>query len=76
MTIHQDARVYATLLDAGQRVDHALDENRYAWLQVARGTIKLNEVELKQGDGAAADHESRLRIIAHDDAEVLLFDLA
>jgi redox-sensitive bicupin YhaK (pirin superfamily) len=76
VTIHQDAQVYATVLDAGQTAVHALDEHRSAWLQVARGTIRLNEVELKQGDGAAIRSESELKIAAHDQAEVLLFDLA
>jgi redox-sensitive bicupin YhaK (pirin superfamily) len=76
VTIHQDARIYAAVLEAGQIVVHTLDENRYAWLQVARGTISLNEVELKQGDGVAVSRESELKIAAHDQAEVLLFDLA
>ena len=76
VTIHQDAQVYATVLDAGQTVVHALNEDRYAWLQVARGTIRLNEAELKQGDGAAVRKESELKLNAHDQAEVLLFDLA
>src|SRR2546429_366676 len=70
VTIHQDARVYAVVLDAGQTIAHALKENRYAWLQVARGTIRLNEMELKQGDGAAVSKESELKITAHDQAEV------
>ena len=74
--IHQDAQLYATALDAGKTVVHTLAENRYAWLQVARGTIRLNEIELKQGDGAAVRKESELRITAHDQAELLLFDLA
>jgi quercetin 2,3-dioxygenase len=74
--IHQDAQLYATVLDAGKTVVHTLAENRYAWLQVARGTIRLNEIELKQGDGAAVRKESELRITAHDQAELLLFDLA
>ncbi len=76
VTIHQDARLYATVLDAGKALVHALSEDRYAWLQVARGTIRLNEMELKQGDGAAVRKESELRISAHDQAELLLFDLA
>jgi redox-sensitive bicupin YhaK (pirin superfamily) len=76
VTIHQDAQLFAAVLDAGQTVVHALDEKRSAWLQVARGTIRLNEVELKQGDGAAVRNESELKVVAHDQAEVLLFDLA
>ena len=74
--IHQNAQVYATLLDSGKTVVHRLAEDRYAWLQVARGTIRLNEMELKQGDGAAVRRENELRITAHDQAELLLFDLA
>jgi redox-sensitive bicupin YhaK (pirin superfamily) len=76
VTIHQDARLYATVLDAGKMLVHTLAQDRYAWLQVARGTIHLNEMELKQGDGAAVRKESELRITAHDQAELLLFDLA
>jgi quercetin 2,3-dioxygenase len=76
VTINQDARVYATILEAGQTVVHSLEENRYAWLQVARGTIRLNDEEMKQGDGAAVSKENKLMIFAHDQAELLLFDLA
>lgn len=76
VTIHQDARLFASVLEAGQTVVQPLDEKRYAWLQIARGTIRLNDVELKQGDGAAVRNESELTITAHDQAEILLFDLA
>lgn len=75
-TIHQDAQLYATLLDAGKTLVHGLAENRYAWLQVAHGTVRVNGMEMKQGDGAAVRKESELTITAHDQAELLLFDLA
>ena len=76
VTIHQDARVYAAVLGAGQTISHAVDENRSAWLQVARGTLLCNDLELTQGDGAAIRKENELRLTAHDQTEVLLFDLA
>ena len=76
VTIHQDVRLYAALLDAGQLVTQTIDPSRHAWLQVARGTISVNETELKQGDGAAVSRESELAIAAHDRAELLFFDLA
>lgn len=76
VAIHQDAGVYAALLDSGQSVEHALKPDRYAWIQVARGAVQLNEVELEAGDGAAVSDESRLRISASEPAELLLFDLA
>ena len=76
VTINQDARVYAGILNADQKIDYRLAENRYAWLQIARGTIELNQAELRQGDGAAVSAEGNLSIVAHDQAELLLFDLA
>jgi redox-sensitive bicupin YhaK (pirin superfamily) len=76
VTIQQDARLYAALLDAGASVGHPLGANRYAWLQVARGAVKLNEFDLQPGDGAAVSNESDLKIVAQAAAEILLFDLA
>jgi redox-sensitive bicupin YhaK (pirin superfamily) len=73
--IHQDAKVFASLLDEGKEVAHALADGRSAWLQVAAGSVTLNDVALKQGDGAAASQESSLRITAQEPAEILLFDL-
>jgi hypothetical protein len=76
VTIHQDARLYTSLLKLGQEVKHELSQERYAWLQVARGAVELNGQSLKQGDGAAVSDEDRLLIKGREDAEVLLFDLA
>jgi redox-sensitive bicupin YhaK (pirin superfamily) len=74
--IHQDAKIFASLLDKNQSVVHPLANGRSAWLQVAAGAVALNDVELKQSDGAAIHQESQLRITAREPAEVLLFDLA
>ena len=76
VTIHQDARLYAAILDKDATVEQTLRAGRYAWLQVARGAISLNEMKLNQGDGAAAKNETDLEIIAQEPAEILLFDLA
>ena len=73
--IHQDAKIFASLLDERQEVVHSLENGRSAWLQVAAGSVRLNDVVLKQGDGAAVSQESNLRITAQAPAEVLLFDL-
>jgi redox-sensitive bicupin YhaK (pirin superfamily) len=76
VTIHQDAKLYASLLKPGQEVTHELGEGRYAWLQVAKGAVELNGQSLKQGDGAAVSKEEKLVVQGAQDAEVLLFDLA
>ncbi|XZN92945.1 MAG: pirin family protein [Microcoleus sp.] len=74
--IHQDVDLYAAVLDKDARVSHVLQSNRYAWVQVARGSVLLNGLALEQGDGAAVSDESELVIEATADAEFLLFDLA
>jgi redox-sensitive bicupin YhaK (pirin superfamily) len=74
VTIHQDARVYAAHLN-GNEVTYSLAPDRRAWLQVTRGTAKLNGIMLHAGDGAGIENEPALRLTAEGSAEVLLFDL-
>jgi len=73
--INQDTNLYASLLKSGQIVRHALPANRYAWLQVARGKVQFNGVELEAGDGAAVTAETNLEIQSPANSEILLFDL-
>ena len=74
--VHQDVTLYASILAAGSEVEHAMDERRYAWIQVARGAISVNGEKADQGDGVVVVGESNVRISADKDAELLLFDLA
>lgn len=76
VTIHQDASVYASLLNDGEKAEHMLGENRFAWIQIAKGEVRVNDVVLKQGDGASIKEESALELEANEPAELLLFDLA
>jgi quercetin 2,3-dioxygenase len=74
--IHQDAKLYVSLLAPAQEVHHDLAKGRYAWIQIAKGAIELNGKKLNQGDGAAISDETRLALKGSTNAEVLLFDLA
>jgi quercetin 2,3-dioxygenase len=76
VTIRQDARVYTTLLGKGQTVSHALAPGRHAWVQVARGQVRLGDVVLSAGDGAAISDERSVTLTGDEPSEVLLFDLA
>ena len=74
--IHQDAKIFAALLNTGDHVTHALPHERRAWLQVVRGTVAMNGQELHTGDGAAVEDEPTLTVIAKlDGTEILVFDL-
>ena len=75
ITIHADARVYAGLLDAGERAELAIAKDRGAWVHVARGKVRVNGQELGEGDGAAIEGEP-VRIEGVDGGEVLAFELA
>ncbi len=75
VTIHQDVDFYATLLSPGRAVTHELAAGRGAWVQVARGAVKLNELFLNEGDGAATRTPGLLRLEGIEDCEVLVFDL-
>jgi quercetin 2,3-dioxygenase len=76
VVIHQDVKLYAALLGAGEDVTHALKTGRKSWLQVVRGTVALNSRELGAGDGAAVEGEQALTAVAKSGvAEMLVFDL-
>jgi redox-sensitive bicupin YhaK (pirin superfamily) len=75
LRLHQDAELYATILEHGHSVIHELAEGRHAWVQVARGRVRLNGLPLQEGDGAALSDEPRMEIVADGAAELLVFDL-
>jgi redox-sensitive bicupin YhaK (pirin superfamily) len=74
--VHQNVSLFASILNAGQEVAHTINPLRYAWIQVARGSLDVNGETADQGDGAVVVGESSLKIRAEEDAELLLFDLA
>ena len=74
--IHQDAWVYASVLDGADAVSHALPAGHKAYVHVARGAVELNGQPLAAGDGARISGESELRFGKGQQAELLLFDMA
>ena len=77
VTIHQDAKLSAAVIEKGNTVTYELGNGRYAWLQVARGEVTVNGKPLTQGDGAAIEDEVSIIVVGDaDESEVLLFDLA
>ncbi|HEY2733247.1 MAG TPA: pirin family protein [Polyangiales bacterium] len=76
VTVHQDVKLYATLLEAEQRVQHSVANGRRAFVQVARGSIELNGQRLDAGDAAMISEASTLALLGKESAEALVFDLA
>jgi redox-sensitive bicupin YhaK (pirin superfamily) len=76
VTIHQNAWVYASVLDGEDQVLHALPAGHKAYVHVARGSVEFNGQHLGAGDGAKVDGERELRFEKAQRAELLLFDMA
>jgi redox-sensitive bicupin YhaK (pirin superfamily) len=73
--IHQDASVYAALLDGDERVTHTLAAGRKAYVHVARGSVTVNGQTLGAGDAVKISGEAAVAMENGKGAEVLLFDL-
>lgn len=75
--IHQEADIYAGILEDGDRFEHALADGRGAWIQIVHGEIRLNDdTILHEGDGAGLTDLSSLTLEATEQAEIILFDVA
>ncbi len=74
--IHQQADVYASLLDTGMSVSHKPEAGRGQWIQLASGELMVNGEQMRAGDGIAISGEVEIHIKALDAAEFLLFDMA
>jgi quercetin 2,3-dioxygenase len=73
--LHQDARVYAALVDGDEAIEHALNSGRRAYVHVARGHLVVNGQRLGPGDALRVEGEPAVTLGQGANAEVLLFDL-
>jgi quercetin 2,3-dioxygenase len=73
--LHQDARVYAGLIDGDESAELQLAPGRLIYVHVARGAVDANDVALEAGDALKSSETSRLQLQHGRDAEVLVFDL-
>ncbi len=77
LKINQDVWVFDSILNEGEAVSYDLTEKRYGFVQVVKGSLKLNGETLRASDGAAISAEELLKIKALvDGTEFILFDLA
>lgn len=76
LKINQDTDLYAAIIEDSDERAHDFAPGRAGWLQVARGAVNLNGVELQAGDGAKIENENSIVIKALEASEILLFDLA
>ena len=75
ITIHQDVDLYASILEEGQGVVLNDVADRRIFVQVVSGRIDVNGTQLTGGDGIQIREEAEINIEAHDEAELLLFNM-
>ena len=73
--IHQEAFLYAALLDGADREVHKLQSGRRAYVHVARGKLTVSGQPLEAGDALKAVNAAEIVLEKGERAEVLLFDL-
>jgi redox-sensitive bicupin YhaK (pirin superfamily) len=74
--IHQDANLYATLLDGDETVTFEPATGRRVYVHVVRGKAQVNGQALDAGDAMKLwGGDNKVRIDKARDAEVLVFDL-
>ena len=73
--IHQNASIYASIMQEGDALEHALDEGRTAYVHLIRGSLVVNGTPLKAGDALKLTQETKVTLANAEDAEFLLFDL-
>lgn len=76
VTIHADARVFASIVGRDERVVHPQAADRHAWIHVATGSVVVDGDRLAAGDAMAVSGEGVIEIVGDGEGEVLLFDLA
>ncbi|MDO9151738.1 MAG: pirin family protein [Methylotenera sp.] len=73
--IHQDARVYASILNSTTLLTHSLAAGRTGYVHVIRGQVEVNGIQLTTGDALKIQAEAVIKFTNAVGAELLMFDL-
>lgn len=75
--IYQDVKLFRSILEKGKSVVYQPANLRKIWIQVATGSIKVNDTLLETGDGMGLENEEDILTIlgVSNESEFLLFDM-
>ncbi len=73
--IHQDAKVYATIIQGGDNIEYKIATSRTIYIHIASGHLVVNGMELSAGDALKMTNENLVTMGQTNNAELLLFDL-
>ena len=75
LKIRQNTVLYNSILKKEMSLELKPESNRYFWLQLAKGSLQVNGIEMGAGDGLALWEEGSITIQGAEDSEFILFDL-
>jgi redox-sensitive bicupin YhaK (pirin superfamily) len=73
--IHQNASIYASIMNGGDDIEHMLAQGRSGYVHVIRGRVRVNDQVLNGGDALKLTGEPAIVLTDAQDAELLVFDL-
>lgn len=76
VSIHQDAKIYASIIEPGKEIIKEATPGRHVWVQVVTGKLSLNGEQLETGDGASMENAGALTFQGVEKSELLIFELA
>ena len=75
LLLHQDASLYHVVLAAEQQTTWSAAPGRTLYLQLIRGTMRVNGTTVQEGDGVTMTDVATIQLHGSTDTEALLFDL-
>ncbi|MNE54360.1 Quercetin 2,3-dioxygenase [compost metagenome] len=76
LRIRADARLVAATLLAGESAEYRFEAGRRGYLVPAKGMVEVNGLRAEARDGVAIEDEQVLRVMALEDSEIVLVDVA
>jgi redox-sensitive bicupin YhaK (pirin superfamily) len=75
VSVHQDAWVYVSCLEAGRSLEHELRPGFGVYFFLIDGALAINGQRLSAGDAARIQDEDRLLIAAADTSELIMVEV-
>jgi len=75
ISIDQDVDIYVSRLKKGDLLEFKSRQNRHLWVQMVKGKMSVNGLEISAGDGLSTEGHHPLNFNSHEHSEFILFDL-
>lgn len=76
LPIGQDAEMRVAELDTGTTIEVSIESDRYGYVQVVTGSVRVDSRTIVEGDAFTAEPGAHVKIEAADRSQVIWFDLA